>query len=67
MVARLEVSDGLADLLDDSGRLVAEHGGHRMRVEAFDEVQVTMTYARRRRADQDLVVPRFVDVNLFDR
>jgi hypothetical protein len=38
-----------------------------MRVEAFDEVQVAMTYASRRRADEDLVVPRLVDVDLFDR
>ncbi len=63
------VADGqVADLgpgrFDDAGRLMAEHGRQRMRVETLDEVQVAVADANCCGADQDLARTRSVDVDL---
>ena len=50
VIAGLHVRDLRADGLDDAGRLVAEHRGHRARVLALHEVEVGVAQARRRRS-----------------
>src|SRR5712692_6406051 len=66
MVARLDIAHRLADFLDDSRRLVAEHRGGRMGVVAVDEMKVAVAYAARDRPQQHLAILRLVDIDIFD-
>src|SRR5260370_40414449 len=66
VVARLEIGDGLADLLDYPGGLMAEDRGPGQRIEAFDEMQIAVADARCGGAHEDLVILRIVDVHLLD-
>src|SRR5712664_1877936 len=66
MVARLDIAHRLADFLDDSRRLVAEHRGGRMGVVAVDEMEVAVAYAARDRPQQHLAILRLVDIDIFD-
>src|SRR6266851_10244327 len=66
MVARLDIAHRLADFLDDSCRLVAEHRGGRMRVVAVDEMKVAVAYAACDRPQQHLAILRLVDIDIFD-
>src|SRR5260370_7792811 len=65
MVARLDIAHRLADFLDDSRRLVAEHRGGRMGVVAVDEMEVAVAYAARDRPQQHLAILRLVDIAPF--
>ena len=56
-----------ADRLDDAGRLVAEDGGRRERVEAVDEVQVAVADAAGDGAHEHLAPDGLVDVDVLDR
>ena len=67
VIAGLHIGDVRADLLDDTGRLVAEHGGEWMRVKAFDEMQIGMTKAGDLGADQHLARPGFLQSDILDR
>ena len=53
MIARLHIVDVGADLFDDAGEFVAEHGRQRMRIQSFHEVQIGMTETGDARADQN--------------
>src|SRR5258708_22113436 len=66
MVARLDIAHRLADFLDDSRRLVAEHRRRRMGVVAVDEMKVAVAYAARDRPQQHLAILRLVDIDIFD-
>ena len=66
MVARLQIGDGLADLLDDAGGLVTENRGRGMRIQSLDEMQIAVAHAGRGGADEDLVILRIIDVDLLD-
>ncbi len=66
MVARLHVVDVGADLLDDTGGLVAEHRGQRMRIKPFHEVQIGVAEPGDRGADQDLARPRIRQADVLD-
>src|SRR5216683_7817016 len=66
MVARLDIADRLADFLDDSRRLVAEHRGGRMGVVAVDEMKVAVAYAAGNGPQQHLAILRPVDIDIFD-
>ena len=67
VVARLELVDVRADRLDDAGRLVAEDGRRRERVEALDEVQVAVADAAGHRAHEHLAPDGLGDVDVLDR
>ncbi len=56
-----------ANLFDDAGRLVAQHGGRRIWVEPVDEVEVAVAYAASDRPHEHLARGRLVDVYAFDR
>jgi hypothetical protein len=66
MVTRLDVAHLGADLLHDPGRLVPEHGRHGVEVGAGLEVEVAVTDAGCRRADQYLPGPGLVDLDVLD-
>ena len=66
MIARLDVVDRRPDRLDDAGRLVAEHGGARVRVLALHEVQVAVAQPGGDGADEHLARTGFVDVDVLD-
>jgi hypothetical protein len=66
VVALLDVVHLRADLLDDAGRLVAQHDGQRMRVKPLDEVQVGMAEARVGGAQEHLARGRLVDRHVLD-
>src|SRR5204862_4653601 len=67
VITRLELADVRADRLHDAGRLVAEDGRRRERVEALDEVQVAVADAAGRRAHQHLAPDGLGDVDVLDR
>src|SRR5260370_25741665 len=66
MVARLDIAHRLADFLDNSRRLVAEHRGGRMSVVAVDEMKVAVAYAAGDRPQQHLAILRLVHIDIFD-
>jgi hypothetical protein len=66
MVARLHIVHVGADLLDDAGGLVAEHGGQRMWVQPFDKMQVGMAEACDCGADQHLARARIGQAHVLD-
>ncbi len=66
MIAGLHVGYLFADFFDDSGGLVAEHRGRRVRVETVNEMQVAMAYAAGDGLDQDFAVLRLVEFDVVD-
>src|SRR5207245_2936881 len=66
MVARLHVSHLASNLLDDSGRLMTQHGRRRIRIKSIDEMQIAMAHAAGERFDQDLAVLRLVEFDILD-
>ncbi len=66
MVAGFYIGDIGADLLDNSGQLVAEHRRQRMRIEAFHEVEIGMTEAGDARADQNFARARIGHADILD-
>jgi hypothetical protein len=66
VVAGCEIVNFLAYFLDDAGRLVAKDGRRGKHPQAFDEVEVGMTYTAGHGADQDLALAGLVDVYVFD-
>ena len=66
VVAGLDVGDVGADLLDDAGRLVAEHGGQRVRVQPLDEVQVGVAQPGAGRAHQHLARSWLAQADILD-
>ena len=66
VIARFQVVHGLAHFLDDSGGLVAEHGGDGKGVVAVYEVEVAMANTACDCAHQDFAIPRLVDLDIFD-
>ena len=66
MVARLEVSDVLAHCLDDAGRFMTQHDGHRRGVRPLDEVQVAVAQAGRSGSNQHLAALGLVDRDVLD-
>ena len=66
MIAGLHVRDLRADGLDDAGRLVAEDGGHRVRVLALHEVEVGMAQSRGSGLHQHLVRTHRADLDVVD-
>ena len=67
MIARLQIRDRLADLLDHAGGLMTEDRGRGKRIVAVHEMQVAVADARRGGAEQNFVVARIVDIDLLDR
>jgi len=67
VVAGLYVSDVLADFLDDPRRFVAKNGRRREDPQTFDEMQVGVADAARRRAHENFTLRRAVDLHLFNR
>ena len=67
MVARLDVGDLAADLIDNSSGLMSEHGGRRKGIQTIDEMEIAMADAARDGADQDLALARLIDLNVFNR
>ncbi len=66
VIARLELADLEADLLDNPRGLVAEDGGRGERVVAIDEVEVAVTDPRGDDSDKDLAADGLVDVDFLD-
>jgi hypothetical protein len=58
--------NALVKIIDDSRRFMAEYRGRGMRVQSFDEMQIAVADAGRSGANQDLVILRIVDIDLFD-
>jgi len=67
MIAGLHVRHQLADLLDDPGGLMSEHGRRGIWVQPIDEVEVAVADTRRRRVHEHFARHRLIDVNLLDR
>ena len=66
MVARLEIGDFGADLLDHARRLMAENHRQRMGVQPLDEVQIGMAQATHRGAHQNLARLGLARADLLD-
>src|SRR3990172_5746970 len=66
VVAWLELLHLGPDSLDDARRLVAEDGRRRELVVAVDEVEVAVTDAARRHADEHLPADGLVDLDVLD-
>ncbi len=66
MVARGDGLDPRPDLLDDAGRLVAQHDGQGMRGVARDHVVVAVADAVRRPAHLHLVRAGLEQLDVFD-
>ena len=66
MVTGLEVGHVLADGFHHTRRLMAQHGGQRIGVQAVDEVQVAVAQAGGGGADQHLAAARLRDVDVLD-
>ncbi|HVM52795.1 MAG TPA: alcohol dehydrogenase catalytic domain-containing protein, partial [Acidimicrobiales bacterium] len=66
VVTGLDVGDVGPDRLDDAGRLVAEHGGRRIRVLALHEVQVGVAAPGRGGLDEHLPWAGLVDLHVVD-
>ena len=66
MIARLDVRYPGPDLLDDSRALVPEHGRHRSRVNASRRVQIGVADTARSHADEELPLPRRIELELLD-
>src|SRR6185312_15189442 len=64
-VADLEIGDAGAELFDDPRRLIAEHGGHRHRVDAAAIVGVDEIEADRGLANACLARAGLADLDLF--
>ena len=62
VIAGLHVRDLRAHRLDDAGRLVTEHGRHRVRVLALHEVEIGVAQARPRRSAPALRADRRVPI-----
>ena len=56
MITGFQISDVLADLLDDTGRFVAQNGGQGRGIQVLDEMQITVAKSGRRSTHQNLVV-----------
>ena len=65
-VARLEIADALAELLDPRGALVPHHDACRALPLAVHDVEVGVTDPRGRHSDPDLASLRRVERQLFD-
>ncbi|MGY3362498.1 hypothetical protein ACVWZK_009161 [Bradyrhizobium sp. GM0.4] len=66
MITGLHIGDVGADLLDDTGRLVPEHRGQRMRIKAFHEVQIGVAETCGRGPDQDLARAGLRQADILD-
>ena len=66
MIARLHGAHFGAHLLDHAGALVPQHGGQRIGVGAFHEMQVGVADAGGDGADQNLVRAGLADLHVFD-
>src|SRR5947209_2087958 len=66
MIAWLHIGDVGADLFDHAGRLVAEHRGERMRIQAFHEMQVGVAQPGDACADQHLAGPGLRQADILD-
>ena len=66
MIAGFYIGDVGADLLDHAGGFVAEHGGQRMRIQAFHEMQVGVAQPGDASADQHLARPGFRQADILD-
>jgi hypothetical protein len=60
VIARLDVGDLAADLFDNSGGFVPEHGGRWIRIETVHEMEVAVAYAAGDGLDQDFAILRLV-------
>ena len=67
MVSRLEISNGLANLLDNARGLVAEHRWCGMPIETLDEMKIAVAHTGRDGFDQNFAIAWLVDIDLFDR
>ena len=67
MVADLDAADAGADRLDDAGAFVAEDPREHRFGEGVLEVNVGVAEPRCDDPDEDLVVPRTVELNLLER
>src|SRR6185437_12896505 len=66
VVAHGDAVDAGPDRLDDAGALVPAHDGHAALDVADAQVLVGVAQARRGEADQDLALPRIVELELRD-
>src|SRR5262249_56750133 len=67
VIARLEFRHVRADRVDDPRRLVAEDGGRRERIEAFDKVQIAVADTTRHCTHQHFARDGLGDVDVLDR
>src|SRR5271166_5613582 len=66
VVARLKLANRRADLLDYARSFVAQDGGCRPLPQAINKMEVAVTDSRRRGAQQNLAIPRLIDINLLN-
>src|SRR3954451_21802836 len=66
MIAGLYIGDLVTDGLDHAGRFVAEHARRGIDVLALGEVEVAVAHAGGGRAEQHLMRPRLVDLDVFN-
>ncbi len=66
MIARLDVGDIGADLLDHAGGFVPQHRGQRMRIKPLHEMQVGVAEPGDTGADQHLARSRLLQADVLD-
>ena len=65
MITGRQIADRGTNLLDHPGGFMSEHRGGMERVQPLDEMKIAVAHASGGGPDHDLVLARFVDVDVF--